>query len=59
MLFLVIFLAGIFAGYAWRNYTAGILLGLGIGIIIMVLARLVISFGKNPDEPPANAGQEH
>lgn len=59
LLFLVTFLAGILAGYAWRNYPAGILLGLGIGIIMMVLARFIISFRKNPDEPPANAGPEH
>ncbi|MBS1656859.1 MAG: hypothetical protein JST18_02040 [Bacteroidetes bacterium] len=59
ILFLIVVAAGIIAGYAWRNYPAGILLGLGIGIISMVVARFILSSGRESKEPPAAAGQEH
>jgi len=42
LVFIVSTFAGILLGLIWSNLTAGILIGLGSGLILMVLLRFIL-----------------
>ena len=51
--FLVFFIStqiGLLLGYFWRNYLAGVLLGFGVGLILMVLLRFILPKEKKEKE---------
>jgi len=48
--FLVCVLIGILFGLIDRNYAAGILLGVGVGLILMVLLRFILPKKKIQEE---------
>ena len=47
---------GIALGLIWRNITAGTLIGLGAGLIIMVLMRFILQ-SKKDDHPNSGSAK--
>jgi F0F1-type ATP synthase assembly protein I len=58
LVFITCTFVGALAGYVDRNYPAGILLGLGIGIILMVVLRFALVKQKKQKETSPEEKQE-